>query len=321
MIKINNPFHNDIKNALLFDEPIEENLHIIIVTSNPCSFKKRYKLTSEFIERIQKEKNVIIYIVELIFNNQQFKFTEAHNSKHLQLTSNKVLWHKENMINLGIKYLLPNDWKAVAWIDADIEFDNHDWALNTLKILNYSRDIVQLYTNCVEMDENKELLLLHTSFGYKFTHNELKGYGSHYWHPGYAWACNRLAYEKMGGLYDRSILGSGDNIMAHSLINMGIETLKKGMNSDYIMDVFEYQRKINGLKLGYVPGIIRHYYHGSKINRKYTDREDILRKYQFNPNLHIKYNNIGLLVPTEEMTTEMLEEIYQYFLQRNEDDE
>ena len=321
MIKINNPLHNDIKNTLLMDDPIEENLHVIVVTSNPCSFKKRYNLTNEFIERLQKEKNVIIYIVELIFNNQEFKFTNANNPNHLQLKNDNILWQKENMINLGVKYLLPMDWKAFAWIDADIEFDNPYWAMNTLKILHHSRDIVQLFTNCVDMDENKELMLLHTSFGYKYTHNELKGYEQHYWHPGYAWACNRLAYEKMGGLYDRSILGSGDNIIAHSLINMAIGTLKKGMNSEYIMDVSEYQRKIYGLRLGYVPGIIRHYYHGSKINRRYRDREDILIKNQFNPNLHIKYNNFGLLVPTEHMSNELLEDIYQYFLQRNEDDE
>jgi len=321
MRKIYNPLLNDIKNTLLLDDPIEEHLHVIIVTSNPCSFKKRYNLTREFIERIQKEQNVIIYIVELIYNNQQYKFTDADNPKHLQLKYDIVLWQKENMINLGVKHLLPTDWKAFAWIDADIEFDSPDWALHTLKILHHSRDIVQLFTNCVDMDENKEVIMLHTSFGYKYTHQELKGYGPHYWHPGYAWACNRYAYEKMGGIYDKAILGSGDNIVAHSLINMAIDTLKKGMNPEYIMDVAEYQQKINGLRLGYVPGIIRHYYHGTKINRKYTDREDILIKHQFNPNLHIKYNAFGLLVPTKAMTNEMLKDIYQYFLQRNEDDE
>ena len=49
--------------------------------------------------------------------------TNANNKKHLQLNTNNIpLWHKENMINIGIRKLLPNNWKAVAWIDADIEF-------------------------------------------------------------------------------------------------------------------------------------------------------------------------------------------------------
>lgn len=45
------------------------------------------------------------------------------------------------MINLGVRYLLPEKWKAFAWIDADIEFENSTWAVDTLKILNGSRDI------------------------------------------------------------------------------------------------------------------------------------------------------------------------------------
>jgi hypothetical protein len=37
----------------------------------------------------------------------------------LQLRTDTPIWHKENMINLGVRRLLSDNYKAFAWIDAD----------------------------------------------------------------------------------------------------------------------------------------------------------------------------------------------------------
>ena len=47
------------------------------------------------------------------------------------------------MINLGIKYLLPATWKAVAWIDEDIEFEDEKL-----------RMIIPNYKNLIKNDLN-----------------------------------------------------------------------------------------------------------------------------------------------------------------------
>lgn len=47
--------------------------------------------------------------------------------------SHRPLWHKDNMINLGVENLLPEDCKAFAWIDADLDFESHSWALDKLQ--------------------------------------------------------------------------------------------------------------------------------------------------------------------------------------------
>ncbi len=61
---------------------------------------------------------------------------ETTNKRHFQIRiSSPPLWHKENMINLGVKYSLPLDWQAMSWADADVEFDSAHWALDTLKVL------------------------------------------------------------------------------------------------------------------------------------------------------------------------------------------
>ena len=128
---------NSTKMAIINNNPIEEKLNVIIVISNPCLYAKRYILLKEFVKRIEEEEDKVnLFIVELVYGNQKFIITNKNNKHHLQLKTEVPLWHKENMINLGVKYLLPKNYKAFAWIDADIEFDSSSWALDTLKILN-----------------------------------------------------------------------------------------------------------------------------------------------------------------------------------------
>ena len=130
-----------IKNKILLDrslassKKIDDVLHVITYISNVCEFKRRWQLMNEFIDRMSKIKNIQLYVVELAYGDQDFHITSSDNPNHLQLRTEYALWHKENMINLAIKKLLPAEWKAVAWIDGDIEFENNDWVDNALKVL------------------------------------------------------------------------------------------------------------------------------------------------------------------------------------------
>ena len=113
-----------VKEALNNNEKIEDKLNVISVISNVCEFKTRWRLMKEFIERMNSIQNINFYVVELAYDDQEFNVTNSSNPNHLQIRTKYALWHKENMINIGIKKLLPSDWKSVAWIDGDIEFDN-----------------------------------------------------------------------------------------------------------------------------------------------------------------------------------------------------
>jgi len=75
------------------------------------------------------------------------------------------------------------------------------------------------------------------------------------------------------------------------------------------------------LRLGYVPGVIRHHFHGSKKNRKYHERWQILVNHNFDPIKHIKKSENGLLIPTEECPKQLLDDIMMYFKERNEDED
>jgi len=108
-IKSNNHLLLDtLKNNILIDNT----LHIITVISNICEFKRRWDLMEQFILRTENLPNVKLYVVELAYGNQDFHITSPTNPQHLQLRTEYALWHKENMINLGIKKLLPEDWNS-----------------------------------------------------------------------------------------------------------------------------------------------------------------------------------------------------------------
>jgi hypothetical protein len=157
------------------------------------------------------------------------------------------------------------------------------------------------------------------SFGFQYCKNSSYGVGVNMWHPGYAWACTRRAYERMGGLYEDSILGSGDHNMSFAFIGQCGKSLNCNVSQGYKDSLAQFQKRVVNLRLGYVPGVIRHYFHGQKKNRKYNERWQILLDNRFDPLAHITKHK-GLLVPTPDCPPQLLKSIMEYFLERNEDE-
>jgi hypothetical protein len=310
-----------LNQSLKSSEKIDDTLHIIAIISNVCEYRRRWQLMKEFIDRMTYVQNIKLYIVELAYADQEYVITERDHPNHLQLRTENTLWHKENMINIGIKKLLPNDWKAVAWIDGDIEMEDNEWVINTLKVLK-NFDIVQLFTICLDLDEKENPMNIWQSFGYKYCNGKYFNHerGLNYWHCGYAWACTRDFYEKMNGLYDRGILGSGDYILSQIFLG-NIASLNNNL-IDFKNDIINHYKNIldEKVKVGYIPSIIKHYFHGSKKNRKYVERNNILKEISYNPFIHVTYDNNGILINTDKMDNECLTKIKNYFYERNEDE-
>lgn len=313
---------NELKLALNNNNPIEDKLNVIVVISNPCLYARRYQLFNQFVNKINEEPSVKLFVVEMAYKNQKFIVTNSNDKNHLQIRCETPLWHKENMINIAVKNLLPKNYKAFAWIDADIEFESNTWAIDTLKILNGYKDVVQLFSHAIDMDHDETTLNIFSGFGYNFSkHKKFKhGKINDYWHPGFAWAITRKAYEKIGGLYEKGILGSGDNIMAYAFINKSIHYNNKKYNIDYNNSMLEFQEQAKNLRLGYIPGVIRHFYHGKKKNRYYHERTGILEKHNYSPKIDITYDSNGIIIPTDNFSQEFKDEIMNYFIERKEDE-
>ena len=292
---------------------IKDNLHVIIVFENPCLYVKRRYLTEFFLKQIQKERNIKIYVVELCYAEQIPVIIDPKNPNHIAIyTGNSPLWHKENLINIGVKKLLPKNWEAFAWIDSDIKFDNPYWALETLKFLKHKKDIVQLFSHVLDPGNNES----YPGFAYE----RIKIKENKFFRPGGAWAINRKAYERIGGIFDYDILGNGDTILAYSMSGYGLKALPKNISAGYRDLIVEYQKKVFNLKFGFIPGNISQYYHGSRKNRNYGGRTKLFVKHQFDPIKHLIRLKNGLIEPSKMCPKQLLDDIYTYFKNRKEDD-
>jgi hypothetical protein len=99
-----------------------------------------------------------------------------------------------------------------------------------------------------------------------------------------------------------------------------LESVNANVHPDYKATLEEWQSRACHLRIGYVPGVIRHFYHGNKKNRKYKERWQILVKHAYSPKTHITTNEDGLLIPTPDCPEGLLYDIMTYFQERNEDD-
>ena len=108
--------------------------------------------------------------------------------------------------------------------------------------------------------------------------------------------------------------------MALSIIQKAKYAMNEHYTEEYRASIFEYEKKTRLLRTGYVPGVIRHYYHGSKKNRNYGNRWKLLVDNEFSPNKHLSKNKDGILIPTSYFPKQLLTDIINYFKDRNEDE-
>ncbi len=118
-----------------------------------------------------------------------------------------------------------------------------------------------------------------------------------YWHPGYAWACTRAAWNTFGGLLDINIVGGGDHQMAHGFYGRYAKTIPFKSTKSYKSAVVGWQYHASKLagNVGFVPGSLLHYWHGPKHKRGYFDRWRILADNKYDPIKDVRRDWQGLL--------------------------
>lgn len=294
-------------------------LYVILPYFNFCKYKRRYELFVQFVKTMKDYPNVRIVISEATLDTEPYQLPELDCFLHLQNKISNQLWVKENLINLAVSYL-PSDWKYMAWIDADLTFTDPFWVDRTIQTLE-EYDVIQLFSECANLGPSGEMLKIDKGFAYMYRksgkpYHKTSRYG--FWHPGYAWACTRKAYETMNGLVEFAILGSGDRHMALALIGLVDYSYPGTIHTNYKALLHIFQDRCLSLRLGYIPGKILHHFHGSIADRKYVERWNILTHLQYDPTQDIYKNNKGLIGLT--VSGKRLQSaIKMYFMTRKED--
>jgi hypothetical protein len=239
--------------------------------------------------------------------------------------SRSMVWNKESLMNIGISRL-PEGWRYVATVDADIRFRRADWAAETVHAHQHY-DVLQPWSDCYDLGPTEEHLQSHKSFCSLYVRrkpiaqmaNGVPGY--EFGHPGYAWSWTREALEWTGGLIDTAALGAGDHHMALALLGRASDSIPVDLGAGYRAPILRWQdratRHICG-RIGCVPGTIEHMWHGAKAGRAYVDRWSILIRHAFDPATDLMRNTHGV-VELAGNKPELARDIVAYFQQRNED--
>ena len=305
-----------------------DKLYIITPYFNFVNYKSTRNNIDTFIQNFSKHKNVELILVEGL-HKTSIPLPDYSDKiyKHLKFPVKDIIWVKENIINLAFKHL-PEDWKYGGWFDRDIVMCNPNWVEQAKIALQYY-DLIQPWRECLYLNEKYEHE--HVNFGEWQVRNPFKvnsfcevqvekeKTGSlndkKFAHPGQAWCVNRKFFDKMGGLYDHCILGSGDGIMMFAYLQKKNHEMIERLKTSAL----PYIEKVKDCKLGYIDGMILHLYHGKLSNRKYLSKHNYYDMFGFNPLEHLDYDENGVLYLTPS-GKEFEQYIKTYLIGRAEDE-
>ena len=316
-------------------DTVKDPLYVITPVFNPQRYRTRWKLYKEFEKYVLSYKEAHLVTIECSFGERDEVFVKVEGENHtvIYVRTPHELWLKENLINLAIQRL-PANWKYVAWIDADVRFARPDWVGETIQKLQHY-DFIQMFSQAVDLSPKFEIIKQHTGFMYCYKNgipNKNKrmalpyygedGEGGAYWHPGFAWATRKSSLNSVGGLVDWSVLGGGDMFMAYALIGqLTSRTMPHSLGKNGVRALAEWQARAERYikrNVGYMDGLLLHYWHGKKVDRKYNDRGQILIDAKFDPELDLKKDWQGLYQLTDR-SIKLRDGLAAYLVGRNED--
>jgi hypothetical protein len=299
-----------------------------IVTSyfNPCGYRCRAENFERFMEPILAG-GVPIVVVEGSFDGRK-GLPERFVTRLVPLRD--VMWQKERLLDLGAAWL-PSECTKVAWLDADVLFEDPSWlvrtseALETMAVVQPFRAAVRLSRGELSPREGDDVF---ESFASVFVHRpeELRhGKYEPHGHTGFAWATHRDLIARHG-LYDAAIGGSSDHMMAHAFAGdlesacLGRMLGRGGRHRAYFRRWAARMGAETGARLSYTEGRLLHLWHGTIENRRYAQRNKELYRLGFDPKNDIRISSTGAWEWASEKA-ELHAWARRYFVERDEDGE
>jgi hypothetical protein len=281
-----------------YDAP--KDLGIVTSFFNPCGYRTRAQNFERFVEPI-RAAGIPLVVVEARFAGEAWTLDDRHQS--LRVEAHDLMWQKERLLDLATGWL-PAQCTKVAWLDADVLFEDEAWAIRTSEALE-DAFVVQPFSQAVRLPAAAIAAALddHVYEGFAAMckhHPECLTVGKYdaHGHTGFAWAARRDLIAK-NGLYDASIAGSADHLMAHVFASDLESACIRRMLGNGGRHLAHFRRWARGVhkvvagRLGYVPGRLLHLWHGELANRRYAERNKELRGFGFDPEVDIKLSDNG----------------------------
>jgi len=253
------------------------------------------------------ESGIPLLLVEGAFGKRPFLLPESERVLHVRCPS--VMWQKERLLNVAIKNLPPS-CRKVAWLDTDIFFENPRWAVETSELLDRV-PVVQPFDVALWLPKGTTRFrgrgITWPGFAAVAQRHPglfLSGDFDRHGHSGYAWAARRDVVEQHG-LYDRSVVGSGDHLMAHAMmgdLSSPCVTNSVGSTNPFRESFHAWAKPFHRAvrsTVGFVGGAVLHRWHGDRKKRRYYKRMVGLLARRYDPSLDVRVSISGALEWTE----------------------
>jgi tetratricopeptide (TPR) repeat protein len=170
---------------------------------NPMHWRSRREATGRFREHV-RARGVELLTVELAFGEDAFELPPGDDV--LQLRAVDVMWHKERLLNLGIEVLLERGREAIAWLDADVVFEEPDWTERIVRTLERHR-VCQAFDRVYRRRHRCDPGRYEPGSVFNLCNQRDQPGAS-----GFAWAARAELLSEVR-LYDAAVFGGGDRLI------------------------------------------------------------------------------------------------------------
>lgn len=303
---------------------------VITTYFNPMRYRRRLHNYHVFRHHLAGP----LLTVELSHNGH-FDLTPDDADQLIQVTGGDVMWQKERLLNVALA-ALPASCAYVAWLDGDVVFTNPTWKQQTRHLLDHY-PLVQPFKTLHDLpaevspetfDANvvppKAFSLAYKMQQALVTNDDLRpAYTSQLraCSFGGAWAARKDLLDQHG-FYDALIIGSGDRAMscaAFGRFDDAIHTtcLQGARAQHYLAWARPFHDAVQG-QVGYVDTPLLHLWHGNLKHRRYLERHQRFRAFNFDPATDLGLNAHGAW-QWKSHKPAMHAFLQTYFAQRHED--
>ena len=301
----------------IYIEPTVTDTAVMLAFYNPAGFSRILRNMLYIIGTL-KEKSIPYFVVECVFNGAEPQIPDAT----LVLHSNSYMFYKEQLM-AKLEEKIPEQYTKLVCMDGDILFDSPDWVDQVSKKLD-TVDIIQPFNQaCWLTPDNTKIRSKKPSYADALHNNKITRTRSiHHYHPGFAWAFKRDTWRKIGGFFDRAIIGNGDMLFVFNFFKTEVPDfwIRDVLQTKFILETWTaYNQKFREVNptIGVLPNKALHLFHGVRQNRQYTTRyKSVAHMLTGAWDDQITTNADGLF---EFKNPEISKMVLEYFKRRNED--
>ena len=267
-----------VKDFKGYSPPTRKDAAVLVCHFSPAKFRRPSENARQVV-RDMRAASIPVFSIELSHSGR-----EELEDPTLRVSSESIMFHKENLLNILVPHV-PREYSKLIFLDADVRFSCNDW-LDRASALLDSKDVIQPMEWCFWSSAKRKI-----SAAEQINRGGRLDVGNT--HPGFATGVRRDWFDRVGGLYDKAVIGNGDLCFWHAVAgDLGFDEEQIRAYTAKYEDFESYASNVrkNPAKVGSVIGCFAgHMPHGLSSRRMYLERQKLLRG-----DISVEANNQGV---------------------------